>query len=175
MGIANLGAMAGPALGPVLGGVLSQFLGWKWIFWFLTILAVVFLTLTIVTFPETARNVVGNGSIPPPVWCMSLLNYLQTRGSQSANSLERTASREQNRRAMSELADQRKLRWPNPLKAVHIILEKDSGLILLYNSLVYTAFYMVVSSAPSLFAEIYGFNDLQIGTLTLLLYRLDFC
>lgn len=52
---------------------------------------------------------------------------------------------------------------PNPLKTIHIILEKDVGMLLLYNSLVYTAFYDVTASLLSLFAEIYDFNDLQIG------------
>lgn len=41
--------------------------------------------------------------------------------------------------------------------------QKDVGLLLFYNALVYTAFYCVTSSAPFLFEEIYGFNDLQIG------------
>lgn len=36
-------------------------------------------------------------------------------------------------------------------------------MLLLYNSLVYTTFNDVTASLPSLFAEIYGFNDLQIG------------
>lgn len=33
----QLGAMIGPALGPLLGGVLAKTLGWRSIFWFLTI------------------------------------------------------------------------------------------------------------------------------------------
>lgn len=63
----------------------------------------------------------------------------------------------------AKLASKRKLRWANPLKTIHIILKKDVGMLLLYNSLVYTTFNDVTASLPSLFAEIYGFNDLQIG------------
>lgn len=163
MGYAQAGAMIGPALGPVLGGILSQFLGWQAIFWFLTIMAVVFMVPFILSFPETARNVVGNGSVPPPLWDMSLLSYLKTRKIEKDDFLSRTVSRQEMKAAQRELASKRKLRWPNPLKTVHIILEKDVGLILVYNSLVYTAFYDVTSSIPSLFAETYGQNDLQIG------------
>lgn len=65
MGFATAGAMVGPALGPVLGGILAEFLGWRAIFWFLTIMAGVYLIPFAITFPETGRNVVGNGSIPP--------------------------------------------------------------------------------------------------------------
>ena len=77
--------------------------------------------------------------------------------------LSRTQSREDKKAAQAELASKRKLQWPNPLKTVHIILEKDAGMILLYNSLIYTAFYDIMATIPSLFADIYGFNDLQIG------------
>jgi len=36
-----LGPLMGPALGPILGGVIVQRLGWRWVFWFLTILSAV--------------------------------------------------------------------------------------------------------------------------------------
>lgn len=155
--------MAAPAIAPVIGGILTQFLGWRWLFWFLTILAVVFLIPLATTFPETGRNVVGNGSVPPLSWNMSLLNYLQTRKVEQSDTLSRTHSRQERKAAQAELAGKRKLRWPNPLKTVHIILEKDVGMLLLYNALVFTAFYDVTSSLPSQFAEIYKFNELQIG------------
>ena len=79
------------------------------------------------------------------------------------DSLHRTTSRDSGRRARAELASQRKVGWPDPLKTLKIVVEKDAGMLLFYNSLVYTAFYCVISSVPSLFAEIYSFNELQIG------------
>ncbi|KAL2036526.1 hypothetical protein N7G274_010756 [Stereocaulon virgatum] len=163
MGIAQFGPMAAPAIAPVIGGIITQFLGWRWLFWFLTMLAVVYLIPLAILFPETGRNVVGNGSIPPPAWNMSMLNYLKTRRNEYRDSSSRTASCQERKAAQAELASKRKLRWPNPLKTVDIILEKDVGMLLLYNSLVYTAFYDVTASLPSQFQEIYGFNELQIG------------
>ncbi|EON66096.1 hypothetical protein W97_05339 [Coniosporium apollinis CBS 100218] len=164
MGWAQAGPMIGPAIGPVIGGLLAQFLGWRSIFWFLTILVVVYLVPFLIIFPETGRNVVGNGSIPPQGWNLSLINYLECRKAAKAeDELTRTMSRELNRQAQAELAKKRKLRWPNPLNTLKVIGQKDVGLLLLYNALVYTAFYCVASSAPFLFEEIYGFNDLQIG------------
>ncbi|KKY21781.1 putative chloramphenicol resistance protein [Diplodia seriata] len=44
-----------------------------------------------------------------------------------------------------------------------LLREPDVGLLLIYNSLVYTAFMNVAASAPFLFAATYTFNDLQIG------------
>ena len=94
---------------------------------------------------------------------MSVINYLESRNIESSDQLSRTASRQEKKAAQAELARKRKLKWPNPLRTVHIILEKDVGLLLFYNSLVFVAFYDLMASLPSLFAEIYGFNDLQIG------------
>ena len=164
-GLAQAGALLGPAIGPILGGILAQFLGWQWIFWFLAIMAIIYLIIFLVVFPETGRNVVGNGSIPPPQINMSLLNYLQMRRPESTEETEgqRTISNQDLKKAQQELAKKRKLRWPNPLTTLKVAYEKDVGLILLYNSLVYTAFYDVATSVPSLFQQIYGYNDLQIG------------
>lgn len=163
MGWATAGPMVGPAIGPVLGGILSEFLGWRSIFWFLVILAAVYLVPFLISFPETGRNVVGNGSIPPQGWNMSLLNYLHARKDAMSDELTRTASREAGRKAQKDLARQRKLRFPNPLHTLYVIFEKDVGLLLFFNSLVYAGFLDVSASMPYLFQEIYGFNDLQIG------------
>ncbi|KAK4544120.1 hypothetical protein LTR36_004618 [Oleoguttula mirabilis] len=164
MGWATSGPMVAPALAPVLGGIFAQFLGWRWIFWFLVIAACCFVVPLALTFPETGRNVVGNGSIAPQGWNMSLLNYLQVRKARrEVQPLERTVTRDSQRTAQQALAKTRKLRIPNPLNCVSVILEKDVALLLFYNSLVYCAFYDVMASAPQLLAEIYGYDALQIG------------
>ena len=163
MGLAQLGPMAAPAIAPILGGVLSQFLGWRSLFWFLTILASIYLTLFGISFPETGRNVVGDGSVPPQGWNMSLLNYLDSRKIHRNKSLSQVNLYLAKKAAQAELASKRKLRLPNPLKAISIIFEKDVGALLLYFGITYTAMYTVMASIPSLFAQIYGFNELQIG------------
>ncbi|KAI7341077.1 MFS general substrate transporter [Hortaea werneckii] len=164
MGWATSGPMVAPALAPVLGGIFSEFLGWRWIFWFLVILACVFVIPFALIFPETGRNVVGNGSVQPQGWNMSLINYVQYRKAQKdTNALSRTVSRESQRTAQLALAKHRRLRIPNPLNALHLLLEKDVSLLLFYNSIVYCAFYDVMASAPDLLERIYGYDALQIG------------
>lgn len=90
----QVGAMCGPALGPLIGGILAQTLGWRSIFWFLTISCGVVLvplilwvllyaTTTIVLMdsfmPETLRSLVGDGSIPPPTFSMSPMMLFRKR------------------------------------------------------------------------------------------------
>ncbi|KAF2877427.1 major facilitator superfamily domain-containing protein [Massariosphaeria phaeospora] len=158
MGYVTSGPMIAPAVAPVIGGLLSEFLGWRSIFWFLLILAVVYLIPLLAAFPETARGVVGNGSIPPQGWNMNLIDYLHSRKHPSSSPAH-SASRDD----QQSLPRKGKLRFPNPLGTLRVIKQKDAGLLLFYNSLVYTAFYAVIASAPYLFQEIYHFNDLQIG------------
>jgi MFS family permease len=53
MGFTLAGSLLGPAIGPVIGGILAEFLGWRAIFWFLTILGATFMLVFGIFFPET--------------------------------------------------------------------------------------------------------------------------
>lgn len=82
---------------------------------------------------------------------------MNTRKANENLVLSRAPSHQMVTVAQSELSAMRKLRWPNPLKTIHIIL----GVVLLFCDLLFTGMYTVMAS---LFAKIYVFN-LQIGTL----------
>ncbi|KAF4966235.1 hypothetical protein FZEAL_10675 [Fusarium zealandicum] len=146
MGIVGAGINIGPALGPVLGGVLSQFLGWPAIFWFCAIFSVVWLIVWVLSAPETCRNVVGNGSVAAQRWNRSLLDLYQHRDD-----------------ATSQNIPKRKLKFPNPLKTLSIVFEKEMGLILFINAIIYLGFILVAATLSTLFKEIYGYNDLEVG------------
>lgn len=95
---------------------------------------------------------------------MSLINYLQVRKQRKEGpALERTLSQQSNRTAQQAMKKKRRIRIPNPLHALSLILERDVGLLLFYNSIVYCAFYDVMASAPNLLQDIYGFDALKIG------------
>lgn len=93
----------------------------------------------------------GNGSIPPQRWNHDLLTVIRERGK---------TSQLQDRESQRSL---RPLRFPNPLSTLKILKDKDVGLLLLFNSLVYCSYYSVITSLPFLFAQIYNFDVLQIG------------
>ena len=158
LGLASLGSILGPTVGPILGGLLSQCLGWRSIFWFLTIFAFSFFLPLLLFYPETCRNVVGDGSIPPPAWNRSYLNYRHEKARAEAGFPpdELYALRD-------SLDGKRRIKIPNPLATLKLLFELPTGLILLCNGILFAGYYFVTSSVPSQLQEIYGVNDLQVG------------
>ncbi|KAL4940593.1 hypothetical protein BDV06DRAFT_196341 [Aspergillus oleicola] len=146
MGFVTAGSLLGPAMGPVIGGLLSQFLGWRSVFWFLTIFAGAFMIPFVLFFPETARAIVGNGSVRPPKWNMPFIDWFKSRKAPPPEDFDRP-----------------KLRFPNPIRTLSIVFQKDISIILFSNALLFAGFYDVSASLPSIYNDLYGLDDLEIG------------
>ncbi|KAK4445643.1 major facilitator superfamily domain-containing protein [Podospora aff. communis PSN243] len=161
MGILGAGINVGPSLSPVLGGILAECLGWQAIFWFCLIFSGAWLIPFVLAVPETGRNVVGNGSIPPTGWNMTLIDYLRSR-------------RPPPQRDTHQAVSKPPLRFPNPFNALKAVLQKDLAMLYLYGTLVYLVFILICATLSTEFKAIYGYNDLIIG-LCYLPYGLGCC
>ncbi|KAM3582225.1 hypothetical protein VKS41_005656 [Umbelopsis sp. WA50703] len=152
MGYYSLGTTSGPVLGPVLGGVVSQALGWRWIFWVLAILGGSLFIVHFLFLNETLRALVGNGSgyaNPTPFQWLERRREKRRNGPKSER--------------LTTATDKPKRSTPNPLQSLLYLREVDVVLLVLYYSFQYGAMYCFTTSVPALFSNIYGLDDMQIG------------
>ncbi|KPA41101.1 dityrosine transporter [Fusarium langsethiae] len=163
IGITAVPSVLGPSLGPVIGGLLAEYLGWRSIFWFLAIFSSVGLFLIVIFYPETCRHVVGDGSISPPLMYRSGLQILKLRR-RRAESDKAGLSRQV---SMASTSNKFKFKAPNVLESVLMLFEKETGLLLGFSSICFAGFYCIATAMPFLFADIYGFNEVQNGLMFL--------
>ena len=151
MAWATIGATLGPAFGPVVGGLLSQYLGWRAIFWFLLILGGILGTIMAVVFPETSRAAVGNGSVPPARWNRSLVQVIHE-----------DVLHEPHPRAEVETLEKSE-RYVNPFRSVQILFHVENSIIVFYAGILFAGYLSVTAVLSSQLHARFGFNEVQIG------------
>lgn len=156
VGYTSVTSILGPIVGPIIGGLIAQYLGWWWIFWFLTISSATYFVFFFLFLPETCRKVVGDGSIPPPRLNQSVTGIIRERRRNKAGITVDAAQQENVRKNY-------RLRFPNPLSTLFIAGDKESGLILFCSGLLVAILYATTTGIPYLFGKIYGFDELQLG------------
>ncbi|CAG8187995.1 unnamed protein product [Penicillium nalgiovense] len=141
--------MLGQGVGPVFGGILSQYLGFRSIFWFLVIASGISLFSIMFFLPETLRSIAGNGTV-----------FLKGIYKPVIYSI----CGQKNAREDSTPSGKRgKVTLKTVLAPLTFLCEKDVFITLLFGSIVYTVWSMVTSSTSALFEEQYGLNSMEVG------------
>jgi hypothetical protein len=110
------------------------------------------------TFIQTARKIVGNGSTPPPRLNVSLTSAYQWRKKRHDLELQPGGSSHPQPKKVPM-----KIPVPNVLAAVLIIFEKDVGSLMLFMSLFVMANYAMMVPLQDAIRRRYDFNDLRVG------------
>ena len=165
MGAANLAV----CIGPVVGGWVALGSGsYEWVFWSLVIFGGMSFLAIGWTFPETAKNVVGNGSIEPGVWgrtWSSILGFWLAGKKKRKMCLEDGTNVGVSSVAREETSPPQKvrLRDANPWACLRIIFWRDTALVLWMAASPYAVYYCVQTSIPSIYKDIYKYNEFEIG------------
>lgn len=145
---------AAPSFGPVIAGVLTQKLGWRSVFWFLSILTGIYVIVVLLLLPETQRTIVGNGSAPARGVHRSPFDYL-TRNRQIRNDQQH------------EIRDKGKFHIPNPFKCILMLLSKGNLTVILIGSITYVVKMTLQASLATQCISVYNLNYLQAGIIYL--------
>ncbi|KAJ3579381.1 hypothetical protein NPX13_g1182 [Xylaria arbuscula] len=148
MGVFQAGLLAPVAIGPVIGGGLTT-LGWRAIFWFLTIYSAVFLVLLIILLPETLRSAVSNGSVRPP----SLIARFPL------NIYQKTTKTEFSPQA-AQVAKAGNIDLAGPFR---ILFSKQAAPIIVFLGVYYAVWQMSITAMSTLFQSNYGLTETEIG------------
>lgn len=180
IGPVSMALNLGTCVGPVVGGWIAFKSGdYGWVFWFLFIVGAMLLVAVGGFLPETARNVVGNGSVKAGRWwektwgsflCDWSRRRLKTRTKiKKKRNCTRNGKDESEGEVVGGSVDRvpakatRRFRLLNPLPCLRIIFWKDAAQVLWLHGSFYMVDYSIQTSIPSSYKDIYNFNELEIG------------
>ncbi|EXF76518.1 major facilitator superfamily transporter [Colletotrichum fioriniae PJ7] len=138
-----LGPLLGPCIGPVAGGYLIRAAGWRWVFWFISILAGIFIPVSILVLRET---------YPP-----AILEHKASRRRKKTGNQE-IRSRLEQKTSMSEKF---RLAVMRPIKLV--VATPLVTLSALYIAISYGILYLLVVTFTFVYTEHYGFDEGSSG------------
>ncbi|KAI9649105.1 hypothetical protein NHQ30_001672 [Ciborinia camelliae] len=146
----NTVRMLGQSIGPVFGGIITQYLGFHAIFWFLFALGSLALFLIVALLPETLRSVAGNGSIILKGVHRPLFYESPSTG-----------------QADQELPPKKNITFSSVVSPLKFLLEKDVFITLFFGAVIYTVWSMVTSSTTALFSDHFDLSNLELGLIFL--------
>ncbi|KAK5991569.1 Citrate exporter 1 [Cladobotryum mycophilum] len=151
MGIFQAGLLVPVAIGPIIGGALAGSLGWRSIFWFLTIYSGVFLVFLTMLLPETLRSLVANGSRTPSnlIQKYPLIVYQKL-----------TKIRWDPREAASQPDEKKRIDVTVPFR---ILVSRQASPVIIFLSIHYAVWQMSITAMSTLFEQGYHLGETQIG------------
>jgi predicted MFS family arabinose efflux permease len=126
--------------------LLSKYLGWRAIFWFLMILGSVFFLLTFTSIRETNRSIVDDGSVPPQKWNRSLVQMLW-----------------EDKLVPNPQSLGKKRTGVNLLASIQILRNRENLILCVYGGSLFGGYASVISIFASQLQEQYGYSQVQVG------------
>ncbi|KAL2048344.1 hypothetical protein N7G274_000255 [Stereocaulon virgatum] len=143
-----LGPLLGPTLGPLFGGIIVQYLGWRWIFWILTIVCSFNTIVGFLFLKETYAPAI-----------LEARKEAYTRSS-DGNTKYRMAGQD-DRPFRTKLASS----MARPLR---ILFTQPIVLTMaIYQAILFGTTYSLYTNFQAMYGSLYGFNTTQVGLMYL--------
>lgn len=139
------------AIGPIIGGVLAGSLGWRSIFWFLTVYNGVLLLMVVFLVPETLRSIIGNGSRRPSQRIARFPLTFYQRITTVKWDTDKVPQQDPASKRVDVLA---------PLR---ILTSKMAASIIIFFAIYFTVWQMCITAMSTLFTTRYGITEIQTG------------
>ncbi|KAI0156849.1 MFS general substrate transporter [Xylariaceae sp. FL1272] len=153
-GIVSLLLNTPPSLGPIISGLLLLRWSWRSIFWFLSAATSLCLIPMIIVFPETGRNLVGDGRLSAKSVNRPLIRILEPFKT-SCEPIEASATGlEKPRRSL-----------PNPIASLKLIRNPETAIILISYGINYSTYSCLQASLSSLFLNTYRIEGVASGLI----------
>ncbi|KAI9663806.1 MAG: hypothetical protein M1821_007296, partial [Bathelium mastoideum] len=141
--VISMAPLIGPTFGPTFGGLLAQYKGWRWTFWFIAILSAAVELLLLIFLRETYA---------PKVLETKVKKMRKATGNQSLRSKFSTSS------SMKDMVLRAIVR---PLK--FLIFSPISTLLSLYLATIYGYLYLILTTLTEVFQSTYHFSEADAG------------
>ena len=139
-----LGPLLGPTLGPLFGGLVVQYLGWRWVFWILTIVC---------SFNTVIGFLFLKESYAPAILEARKESYLRTSDS---NAKYRLAGQD-DRPFRTKLAH-------SMMRPLRILFTQPIVLTMaIYQAILFGTTYSLYTNFQSIYSSLYNFNTTQVG------------
>ncbi|KAG6860753.1 hypothetical protein C0995_007871 [Termitomyces sp. Mi166 len=152
MGIYYISPLLGPSIGPILGGGLTTGLGWRAIFWFLSIVSGSICLSFVIFFRDTFRKERS----------LTYQNILKQRQGEVAN--KRSSHTDLEKNTPPQNVVNLSVKDVNPVRPVGLVLRRINNVTILFASGLQFAFYFLIAytTARTLSMD-YHYNALAIG------------
>lgn len=143
-----------PSIGPLISGLLLLRWSWRSIFWFLSIATPCCLLPMALLFPETARNIVGNGSIPAKGINRPLISALVPVVDISEGIVVHPRTTKKPKRDL-----------PNPITALKLLRFPGTAIVLVAYGVNYSTYSCLQASLSTLFLDLYQISGVVSGLI----------
>jgi predicted MFS family arabinose efflux permease len=150
-GFFQAGMLVPIAVGPVIGGAFAGTLGWRAIFWFLTIYSIVLLLILLFLLPETLRTIVSNGARTPSNPFIRYPLVLYQRFTRVEWDPAATTPQPASRKRI------------NVLEPFRILISKQALPIILFFAVYFAVWQIGITAMSTLFKKNYGLSEIQNG------------